>query len=112
MGQGETNVWIELKDAFKYLFQSAKGKYSVESYLEVLSEFTDEQINSTNDFENKKGISYALIKSSDKVDKVSISINPGEGDVVIENDFFIGVMNFDISNDFNISSIFCGIVNI
>ena len=74
--------------------------------------FTDEQINSTNDFENKKGISYALIKSSDKVDKVSISINPGEGDVVIENDFFIGVMNFDISNDFNISSIFCGIVNI
>ena len=74
--------------------------------------FTDEQINSTNDFENKKGISYALIKSSDKVDKVSISINPGEGDVVIENDFFIGVMNFDISNDFNISSIFCGIINI
>ena len=74
--------------------------------------FTDEQINSTNDFENKKGISYVLIKSSDKVDKVSISINPGEGDVVIENDFFIGVMNFDISNDFNISSIFCGIVNI
>ena len=74
--------------------------------------FTDEQINSTNDFENKKGISYALIKSSDKVDKVSISINPGEGDVVIENDFFIGVMNFDISNDFNRSSIFCGIVNI
>ena len=31
---------------------------------------------------------------------------------VIENDFFIGVMNFDISNDFNISSIFCGIINI
>ena len=74
--------------------------------------FTNEQIYSTNDFENKKGISYALIQSSDKVDKVSISMNPGEGDVVIEKDFFIGVMNFDISNDYNISSIFCGIVNI
>ena len=49
MGQSETNVWIELKDAFKYLLQSAKGKYSVESYLKVLSEFTDEEINTALD---------------------------------------------------------------
>lgn len=49
MGQNETNVWIEIKDAFKYLFQSAKGKYSLEAYLEVLSEFTDGEINTALD---------------------------------------------------------------
>ena len=35
----------ELKESLGYLFQSIQGRYSMESYLDILGEFTDEQIN-------------------------------------------------------------------
>lgn len=40
-----TGIWDSIKDAFRYLYQSAKGKYSLESYLDVLGQFTDGEIN-------------------------------------------------------------------
>ena len=40
-----TGIWDSIKDALKYLYQSAKGRYSLESYLDVLGQFTDEEIN-------------------------------------------------------------------
>ena len=34
----------EVMSSVKYMFQSAQGKYSLETYLEILSEFTDSEI--------------------------------------------------------------------
>ena len=37
-------LWEAIKKALKYIKQSAQGKYSLESYLEILGRFTDSQI--------------------------------------------------------------------
>ncbi len=48
------SFWESLKVALKYAFHSAKGRYNLDSYLEILSRFTDEEINSELD----KGFVY------------------------------------------------------
>jgi hypothetical protein len=40
----EEGLFGSFKQSIKYLFQSAKGKYSIETYLSILSEFTDTTI--------------------------------------------------------------------
>ena len=42
---GENSLFGELKRNFLYMFQSAKGKYSLSTYMYILSEFTDSTIN-------------------------------------------------------------------
>lgn len=42
---GENSLFGELKRNFLYMFQSAKGKYSLSTYMDILSEFTDSTIN-------------------------------------------------------------------
>ena len=76
MSQNDTNAFGELIDAFKYLFQSAKGKYSINSYLEVLSEFTDGEINAALDNGEVYGggeVTFLSIMNSDTL-KVSIEM--------------------------------------
>lgn len=43
------SIFTEMVDSLKYMFQSAQGKYSLETYLEVLGEFTDSEILSGED---------------------------------------------------------------
>nr|WP_314669855.1 hypothetical protein [uncultured Oribacterium sp.] len=38
------NELNELKKSFRYLFDSVKGRYSLESYLGIVEKFADEQI--------------------------------------------------------------------
>ena len=47
-------IFSEIKNLFKYMFQSAQGKYSLETYLEVLNEFTDPEIISS----EENGLEY------------------------------------------------------
>lgn len=47
-------IFSEIKNLFKYMFQSAQGKYSLETYLEVLNEFTDPEIISS----EENGLKY------------------------------------------------------
>ncbi len=37
-------IWDAIKSALKFTHQSAQGKYSLETYLEVLGEYTDDEI--------------------------------------------------------------------
>ena len=37
----------------------------------------------------------------------SIKILPRENDIIIKDNFFISIMNSEIANDYNISSLFC-----
>lgn len=61
------NLFEELKGAFKYLFQSARGKYSLETYLEILSEFTDDEINTALDngdtYAGGEAVFYSIVNS-------------------------------------------------
>ncbi len=50
----KTGFWESIKKALKYAFQSAQGKYSLETYLEVMGKFTDDEINQ----ELNKGLKY------------------------------------------------------
>lgn len=70
MEENKNGIWEELKDAFRYLFQSAKGKYSLESYLEALGEFTDEEINrELDDGEHYGGgeVTFSSIRNKDYI---------------------------------------------
>lgn len=40
----KVGIWDSIKKALKYTYQSAQGKYSLETYLEVLGQYTDDEI--------------------------------------------------------------------
>jgi hypothetical protein len=40
----EESVWSELWHAIKYCKESKKGKYSIDTYLDIVGEYTDRQI--------------------------------------------------------------------
>ena len=41
---GKDSIWDAIKNALKFTYQSAQGKYDLNSYLEVLGEYTDKEI--------------------------------------------------------------------
>lgn len=80
--------------------------------------FNSEQINyssnlpfANDNIEVRKAFNYSKVVSSyDTQKKQILSINPTENDIVIKNEFFIGIMNYEISNAFNVPSIFCALI--
>lgn len=40
----ETSVWSELWDSIKFCKESKSGKYSLDTYLDIVGEYTDGQI--------------------------------------------------------------------
>lgn len=40
----ENSVWSELWDSIKYYKESKSGKYSLDTYLDIVGEYTDRQI--------------------------------------------------------------------
>ena len=40
----ESSVWNELWDSFKFYMESKNGKYSLDTYLDIVGEYTDRQI--------------------------------------------------------------------
>lgn len=45
----ESSAWSELWDAIKYCKESKNGKYSLDTYLDIVSEYTDRQIRAAED---------------------------------------------------------------
>lgn len=39
-----SSFWDSIKSALKFTYQSVQGKYSLETYLEVLGQYTDDEI--------------------------------------------------------------------
>ena len=39
----ENSVWRELWDSIKYCKESKSGKYSIDTYLDIVGEYTDRQ---------------------------------------------------------------------
>lgn len=37
-------IWDSIKNALKFTYQSAQGRYSLETYLEILGQYTDDEI--------------------------------------------------------------------
>ncbi|GEM_PF-1779329 len=60
---GLKQAFNSLFDSFKYMFQSAKGKRSLETYLEIISEFTDDTIIQS----KKEGLNYVGGECSMKI---------------------------------------------
>ena len=75
IGKKSQSVFSDIKNSVKYMIQSAQGKYSFETYLEVLSEFTDSEI----EFGEKSGLKYiggeVTFITSDGQDGIFVSIN-------------------------------------
>lgn len=42
----ENSVWSELWDSIKFCKESKRGKYSLDTYLDIIGEYTDRQIKS------------------------------------------------------------------
>ena len=45
----ENSVWSELWDAIKYCKESKNGKYTLDTYLDIVGEYTDRQIKGAED---------------------------------------------------------------
>lgn len=50
----ENSVWSELLYSIKYFRESKKGKYSLDTYLDIVGEYTDRQIKKA----EEKGFKY------------------------------------------------------
>lgn len=50
----ETSVWSELWDSIKFCKESKSGKYSLDTYLDIVGEYTDRQIKSA----ETEGLTY------------------------------------------------------
>lgn len=44
MKERKCSAWGELWDSIKFLYESKRGKYSLDTYLDIMSEFTDKLI--------------------------------------------------------------------
>ena len=63
----ENSIWSELWNALKYCIESRNGKYSLDTYLDIVGEYTDRQIKTA----EKGGLKYKggecqVINSHDK----------------------------------------------
>lgn len=113
---------VLFKDNLYKTFADFNSKIEPLSTEEVgsiyLPMFNSEQINFSSNFpfsndntEVRKVFNYSKVVSSyDTHKKQSLTINPTENDIVIKNEFFIGVMNYEISSTFGIPSIFCALI--
>jgi hypothetical protein len=50
----EPSIWSELWDSIKFCKESKSGKYSLDTYLDIVGEYTDRQIESASD----EGLTY------------------------------------------------------
>lgn len=50
----DTSIWSELWDSIKFCKESKSGKYSLDTYLDIVGEYTDRQIKSAED----EGMTY------------------------------------------------------
>lgn len=62
MDKENTNVLKEMMDAIKFCIDSKKGKYSLDTYLDILGEYADRQIIN----EENEGLEYIGGKCSVK----------------------------------------------
>ena len=69
------------------------------------NKFENTKINNINQIYNF----YKLTSSTDN-NKFSIKILPRENDIIIQDNYFISIMNSEIANEYNISSIFCTVL--
>lgn len=49
----ESSAWSELWDAIKYCKESKNGKYTLDTYLDIVGEYTDRQIKTAEDMDLK-----------------------------------------------------------
>lgn len=50
----ENSIWSDLWDAIKFCKESKSGKYSLDTYLDIIGEYTDRQINAA----ETEGLTY------------------------------------------------------
>lgn len=50
----ETSVWRELWDSIKFCKESKSGKYSIDTYLDIVGEYTDRKIKAS----EENGLKY------------------------------------------------------
>lgn len=84
----KNSIWSELWNSIKYCKESKSGKYSLDTYLDILEEYTDRQIIEA----EEGGLTYLggecqVINSSDNTYEFSIQMffSDDSGEKIIKN---------------------------
>ena len=88
MGKHEKSIWSELWNSMKYCKESKSGRYSLDTYLDIVGEYTDQQIIEA----KENGLTYLggecqIINSSDNntyVFSVQMFFSDGSGEKIIK----------------------------
>lgn len=73
-GERRDGFWETIKKALKFASQSSQGKYSLETYLEVLGEYTDQEIIEFIDTENNYGGGEVVFSTSKDDDSIKATV--------------------------------------
>jgi hypothetical protein len=108
-GNNIYNIFKEIYHNIEELNENISAIYIREINEDKLfignNKFENTKINNINQIYNF----YKLTSSTDN-NKFSIKILPRENDIIIQDNYFISIMNSEIANEYNISSIFCTVL--
>ena len=108
-GNNIYNIFKEIYHNIEELNEKISAIYIRELNEEKLyfgnNTFEKTQINNIHQIYNF----YKLTSNKDN-NNFSIKILPRENDIIIKENFFISIMNSEIANDYNISSLFCTVL--
>ena len=102
-------IFQEINQKFEQIDEEINSIYIPEINCEMISKGNNIENCSINDIQQIYSF-YKFYQNSEK-NNYTIKISPNEKDIVINDTFFLSIINIDITKEFEIPSIFCALLN-
>ena len=105
------NIYYNFKDFYPKIENYQKQYEAIYIPLINNEKLTDNKGSINNITGVEEICEFWKITSGINYSKNNFILNPGENDIVIRNSCFLSLMNIDIADEFNISTVFCSFIN-
>ena len=100
------NIFKEIYHNIEEINENVSSIYIPEINEEIISK-SNNLIENTKIKDIKQIFNFYKISSNSDNNDYSIKILPKEKDIILKENYFLSIMNTEIINDYNISSLFC-----
>ena len=104
------NIFKEIYHNIEEINENVSSIYIPEINEEIISK-SNNLIENTKIKDIKQIFNFYKISSNSDNNDYSIKILPKEKDIILKENYFLSIMNTEIINDYNISSLFCTFLN-
>jgi hypothetical protein len=104
------NIFKEIYHNIEEINENVSSIYIQELNEEIISK-SNNLIENTKIKDIKQIFNFYKISSNSDNNDYSIKILPKEKDIILKENYFLSIMNTEIINDYNISSLFCTFLN-